>query len=1347
MTDENDNELLQKIEKLMSFIIRFEIICLKISLTLGVISALTDFVNICFFRYDFPPASRLASHLSVVSPHGIAGAAGPSTTIAGLSETVTVRADGNYTPGVTSAGTTSAPSPSDYGKWVKANMRFQSGDDIRINISGQISLCRAYLPKYHLQVRNSSMPGSHSGAEYHTVSSGDKVPIPRIGESGYLTLLMDPSNVKGWRNLTQLYKHDRYFVIVDDNLSPGVTRPQAAVTASSCNALTDSTERANCNAALQRLSLGSCSAITETAARDACVARSNRYSTLTDTECNNPTPDLVDLCVIRSATNARNAQAQPIAVNSITVRESVGQSDITGDCSENRTTYSPVCGRYSLWNGTNGQYVSDCSCRKHHGFCGRYSRCRSFTISGQCAAGMRRWYTHNCSRATYSNPPRPYLDDGSRTQARFTNSNMFNDFPDVSTCETSRSACSAWTNADIRDRFWFSARDVAGLQYKLNGSIHPGTSTAAGSTVNWASLIASGSDIFADRDSPRKIFSGEHGGNIQYYQLRLHGVDIANTSPTGGYVVRLKHTKCFRENGNKVSDVNHDPYIDRGEVQYLLLPRGDNPNNTPSLAASPTGLSSGSQNITAGGDGYLWFRIKNDQNDYMDSSGTYTITLEGPSHTASFTLEIMNPIIALIKNKVLSIGEQIFSNMICYRTTPTTPCINFFNYIRGMLTIYIIFLGFRFLMGSEIKQDELVKSLLKVVIVGGLINGSTFEFFGAYILPLVRSFSDEILANMSGFSMLAQTNTISNPFGFLETLFTKVFMSPAFVFQILSILTMHIAGIFYFLVVVIAVIIFITAAFRAIAVYVMSLLATTLLIGLGPMFISFMLFERTYTLFQYWLKFTFRYMMEPIIVLAGIIVLTQLFTIYLDQVISYSVCWKCALPFKIPFASLLPFPGLQDIPLFCIYWFSPWGLSPTNDPMGMDIAMIVGLVIVSYTAYGYVNFAETISINLVGTEGGASAISLGQAMSSHMIQSQLKAHGLDRKSLNEAKAKLKDSIKKSKDAKANHEAKGLGGGRGANPTDAAVGRGSQGGTSTGGLSGGGGGSTGGGSSGTVSTPKMGGGAKKVGGAVTSAIGSILTSASDTAASTAAETASDQSIRGSNAPPGAGGSDADSSDAKGDNKGDNKTGDDQASDKSGAAQAQRNDQNPKDPQKVDQQQQQTKTGVDQAPTEGGEKAPEEQDGKAAATPDSSGTVPKDDATSSAPQDPTNDSLGTTPVTPDPSSVTPDAGGGDDPSSGQNQGRGVDDSAAPADKPAAEMSKDNLEAAKELGLSPEKASKLQNMSPEELDRLKALDPGQLSQELGIEDFRDQKRAQEMKEFIDRIKNSPNTPGAGR
>lgn len=338
-------------------------------------------------------------------------------------------------------------------------------------------------------------------------------------------------------------------------------------------------------------------------------------------------------------------------------------------------------------------------------------------------------------------------------------------------------------------------------------------------------------------------------------------------------------------------------------------------------------------------------------------------------------------------------------------------CTNFFTYIKLLLILYVMTYGAMFILGIvKINQQDLLIRIAKIAIVSGLMNDSTFEFFNDYIRPLVSNFSDGIISNMSGYSMFSTTNTITNPFMFLDAVMSKVLFGRTFSAQLLSFLSMGLSGLIYFVIVFIAVIIVIITALRAIAVYVMAFMATALLIGIAPLFLTFMLFDFTRYLFENWVRFTLRYMLEPVILMAGIIVMTQLFTIYLDYVLGFSVCWKCALPIKMPFINIPGFtPAFVDVPIFCINWFAPWGMDYRSGMMGVNMQHFIALIIIAYGMYGYVEFSGKMVAKLTSTSG-PSATQMGKTMSDKQEKRVLKQVGLDEKSRQQIQGAAKQRL-------------------------------------------------------------------------------------------------------------------------------------------------------------------------------------------------------------------------------------------------------------------------------------------------------------------------------------------------
>ncbi|KJV52177.1 trbL/VirB6 plasmid conjugal transfer family protein, partial [Orientia tsutsugamushi str. Gilliam] len=171
------------------------------------------------------------------------------------------------------------------------------------------------------------------------------------------------------------------------------------------------------------------------------------------------------------------------------------------------------------------------------------------------------------------------------------------------------------------------------------------------------------------------------------------------------------------------------------------------------------------------------------------------------------------------------------------------------------------------------------------------------------------------------------------------------------------------------------IILIIISLLKTIMVYLVSTTAVALLVGLAPLFLSFMLFNRTWYLFDNWVRMLFRYLIEPVILMAGITILTQLFIVYLDFVLGYSVCWKCAIVFKLPkidaLGGVLGSYGGQE--LFCINWFGPWGYDNRADNnIGLAMNYIIALVIIAYCMYSYIDFSS-LMVDIL-TAGGAGGI-------------------------------------------------------------------------------------------------------------------------------------------------------------------------------------------------------------------------------------------------------------------------------------------------------------------------------------------------------------------------------------
>ena len=901
------NKKLKYIVILLLFV--FMILFLS-SLILMIISAFGGLKGACWLRYTSSDSGALVSNVLTTT------------------KTISLSASGNYNT-ITTTGTTTtiAPDPSSFGKWLNAGAI--SVDGATINITGDVSLCKSYLPNYDIQ----------SGA-YGTDAL--KIEVPRIDDGKFLSLRF-PANSSNWRNVVEIFGGDNLQILISPPVTTNNnTNPTSVMMIDPFTG--SNTVPVNCS----------------TTVNSGLSAMCGRFSPYLNAQ-------------YTSSCEAYTEYTCPSSVGSY--------------CYGSGWNCGPGCDVTKESNGDGTYY-----CATHRRSGGGGFGCNSAHAS-----------TSTAYRPLYGTLPFNYVAStptgtiGART---FPYSGLSTYIPSYTTTDcTVASQRSALTAAITGYKNWLEEGN--GLVYKkintttqapalISSNLTSGTAVRTGSALfpldtQSSGIVAPGkilySEIVPSADDPKLL---------QMAYINFNGSPAGNT---GGYVMHLSHTKCIRNNGGYSSDT----FTDRGKILYYLLPVSYDINNMD-LSSIGSDLPRGYLNFGQGnmasvtvpdstllkyGSLNMWLKMNNDPADYKDSKGAYILKFQSSETVGEFTGKVLLPVFAKVEDIIDSTGPMIFKNLTCYNKDQTS-CISFFLYIKSMLTLYVIFFGFMFLMGkTQLNQQEFITHALKILIVGGLMNGSTFDFCNTYIFPMMMKFTDQIMANFGGYS-----NT--NPFTFLDEVMSKILFNKLTLFQILSLISFGLVGIVMFLLVVFALFIFVIGVFQGIATYILAKILVSFLIGTAPLFLTFMLFSSTNSFFQKWINNLFRYTLEPVVVILGLAVFTKLFATYLDNVLNFSVCFKCAIPFMVPdiLSAILPgFPAVfSDIYLFCLFWFGPWGMDSRMGVMGLSIPDIVGMTIMAFINFTYASFASDIVDALTNMQSVFKAGSTGSAAGMQMAQ-------------------------------------------------------------------------------------------------------------------------------------------------------------------------------------------------------------------------------------------------------------------------------------------------------------------------------------------------------------------------
>lgn len=478
--------------------------------------------------------------------------------------------------------------------------------------------------------------------------------------------------------------------------------------------------------------------------------------------------------------------------------------------------------------------------------------------------------------------------------------------------------------------------------------------------VNYPSWFTNGAGLIfrlADSGAPEFVVNTLSGDNNIIYSYLDEKMNVNDTkklqvkffhknSNAGGYLLGMKHTTCLVGDARNLYYTISESYPSEDEMGNKF---------------------DGSINSKAKGN--IYFRVDGPDYNLEEAEGGYNIAIKHRFQSGSF-IKYLNGVILDLKHMVQDASKKTYENMTCYGGGDDGRCSDFFGYIRAVLIIYVMILGSDFIFRGGIEPKDLLDRVIKIVVISGLMTGASLDFFSTYIRDIIWNYSDIIIANLGGYSY----DPDHSPLEFINEVMTRILFSKVFLFQVLAVMSGSMLGLIYLLVTLISIFLFVNAAVRAIMSYVLAFMAIGLLLILGPIFCTFILFSQTRHLFDGWVKEIIYYMFEPIIIIGGFLIFLEIFQVYLDLVLNFSICWRCAIPLH------LPFDGLDEKyrNLFCLNWYVPWGVDVLSGESAYRFDQFVVLLAISYIAYRYIDIGRGLTKEIFG---GGSSISTAASFS------------------------------------------------------------------------------------------------------------------------------------------------------------------------------------------------------------------------------------------------------------------------------------------------------------------------------------------------------------------------------
>jgi len=275
-------------------------------------------------------------------------------------------------------------------------------------------------------------------------------------------------------------------------------------------------------------------------------------------------------------------------------------------------------------------------------------------------------------------------------------------------------------------------------------------------------------------------------------------------------------------------------------------------------------------------NGKLYFKILD--KFYDDNNGQYRVVVK-----SGLTRSDPDPIsygVKLVKEFLFGTDDDYGLIRNIYKGVVNNP--NYRAAVSATLTLYIMFTALSFLAGNiQLTQTEVIVRVGKIAIVSALLSSEySWTFFNDYLFVYFIGGVEQILKMImeAGATGPGSPDIIS------------LMIAPETLSKLLSLLFVDWRGFIYIILFIIALYFVLMVFFEAAIIYLTALIAIGMIITMGPIFICFMLFGLTRSLFENWLKQLISYAVQPIILFTGLIFISMILRQEIYGALGFRIC-------------------------------------------------------------------------------------------------------------------------------------------------------------------------------------------------------------------------------------------------------------------------------------------------------------------------------------------------------------------------------------------------------------------------------------------------------------------------
>jgi type IV secretion system protein VirB6 len=208
--------------------------------------------------------------------------------------------------------------------------------------------------------------------------------------------------------------------------------------------------------------------------------------------------------------------------------------------------------------------------------------------------------------------------------------------------------------------------------------------------------------------------------------------------------------------------------------------------------------------------------------------------------------------------------------------------------VRALLTLYIIFTVVGYMLGMmQLSKFDFIVRMMKIAFIAFAFSDKSWEFFGTTLSKFFMDGSTHLVDSFSGY-----IGEGGKRFAFLD-LTAGILLTEETWLKFLSLIFAGPFGFIAFLIILHASFMFLKCIISATFRYVISTVLVAFLLSLTPLFIVFILFQQTKSLFDNWIKTLAHVAVQPMILFSSLSILNQLMYSVLYNLTNFSACYQC----------------------------------------------------------------------------------------------------------------------------------------------------------------------------------------------------------------------------------------------------------------------------------------------------------------------------------------------------------------------------------------------------------------------------------------------------------------------